>query len=586
MSGDTFSISIRTDTGLSICEGQPVKVDPATRHKFFARLGDSWRDLADYLEVPASDQRRWWAGREARELWQWLQERDGLSELPTALAVVGRRDLTALLGGESAEPDHPTAFRGSAVHDVFGTASGTSSVHADQSSISGDRTTAPDPHDVFVIHGRDEEARRAIFGLLRAIGLRPLEWEAAVGQTGSAAPFLGAVVDTAFRKIQAAVAILTPDDVAFMHPAMRSTDEPDYEMRPTGQARPNVLFELGMAMALHPERTVIIEIGQLRPFADLGGRNVIRFDGSVGSIKKIVERLRIAGCDLNDRGTDWLNTGPFNQLDAFARRFDADAVTVDLTDAKRRDRALSLARSAADPDSAARRAGLSTSALQMAEGITEPGERARSLAEMSRYLSGPDRRLAASQSLRAVRMVQETANRRLVLLEIARYLDDETMTEAFDVAEILAEVEAPIVVAEVMKYFADKDNDVQRKLRARAVRVATEVIDPATRATVLAAMAPYLDYDLLDTVVQHAARIADPDTLSRLIESLAPHLVLEQLDKVLLLTWQLDDDTTLKRALISLAPYLYTDQRDKALAIAGHIEDPKLRSAAQRALRP
>jgi predicted nucleotide-binding protein len=178
----------------------------------------------------------------------------------------------------------------------------------------------PNPREVFVIHGRDDEARSAIWGFLQAVDLRPLDWEEIVQKTGSAAPFLGEAVARAFDDIQAAVVLLTPDDAASLHPSLHGPNEPDHETKPTGQARPNVLFEAGMALALQPDRTVIIEVGHLRPFADLGGRNVIRFDGTVPKLKKIVERLKIAGCAVNDRGTDWLDTTRFAGLDAYTRR--------------------------------------------------------------------------------------------------------------------------------------------------------------------------------------------------------------------------------------------------------------------------
>ncbi|GIJ48313.1 hypothetical protein Val02_51990 [Virgisporangium aliadipatigenens] len=181
----------------------------------------------------------------------------------------------------------------------------------------------PNPREVFVIHGRDDQARRAVWSLLQAIDLRPRDWEEAVGRTDNLSPFLGDVVAKAFEDIQAAVAILTPDDAVHLHPELHGDHEDEFEKRPSMQARPNVLFELGMALALHPTRTVIIEIGSLRPFADIGGRNVIRFDGtparSLAAIRKISERLGNAGCAVNESGTDWLDTTRFTGLDAYKR---------------------------------------------------------------------------------------------------------------------------------------------------------------------------------------------------------------------------------------------------------------------------
>ena len=45
-----------------------------------------------------------------------------------------------------------------------------------------------DTREVFVVHGRNQEARRAMFEFLRAIGLYPLEWIEAVRATGKPMP--------------------------------------------------------------------------------------------------------------------------------------------------------------------------------------------------------------------------------------------------------------------------------------------------------------------------------------------------------------------------------------------------------------
>jgi predicted nucleotide-binding protein len=177
-----------------------------------------------------------------------------------------------------------------------------------------------DRRKVFVIHGRDEQARHSMFAFLRDLDLRPLEWEELVRATKHATPFLGDVVVRAFSQAQAVLILLTPDDVAFLHPDVRDPVEPEYETQPTGQARPNVLFEAGMAFGVQPERTIIIEVGGLRPFADLNGRNVIRFDGTVAKLQKIAQRLKGAGCAVNDLGIEWLATDRFTALGAYTRR--------------------------------------------------------------------------------------------------------------------------------------------------------------------------------------------------------------------------------------------------------------------------
>jgi predicted nucleotide-binding protein len=177
------------------------------------------------------------------------------------------------------------------------------------------------PREVFVIHGRDEAVRKAFWGFLQDLDLHPLDWEEIVAKTGSGTPFLGDVLPKAFQDNQAAVVLLTPDDGAYLHPSLREPQDPDHESELTGQARPNVLFEAGMAFAVQPGRTVLIEIGGLRPFSDIGGRNVIKFKPSAESLQKIANRLTIAGCAVNTAGTDWLDLQRFAGLEALTRRF-------------------------------------------------------------------------------------------------------------------------------------------------------------------------------------------------------------------------------------------------------------------------
>ena len=110
---------------------------------------------------------------------------------------------------------------------------------------------------VFVVHGRNEKARNAVFAFLRSIGLEPLEWSVAVKSTGKATPYIGEVLDVAFSRAQAVVVLFTPDDEARIKEPFRADNDPPHEIELTGQARPNVLFEAGMAMARDQDRTVL-----------------------------------------------------------------------------------------------------------------------------------------------------------------------------------------------------------------------------------------------------------------------------------------------------------------------------------------
>ncbi|ETW99008.1 MAG: hypothetical protein ETSY1_16605 [Candidatus Entotheonella factor] len=64
--------------------------------EFCRRLGNSWRDLADVIPIPHHEQRRFERGFEPRAIWDWLQDRQRLSELPETLRRIGRDDLVDL----------------------------------------------------------------------------------------------------------------------------------------------------------------------------------------------------------------------------------------------------------------------------------------------------------------------------------------------------------------------------------------------------------------------------------------------------------------------------------------------------------
>lgn len=135
---------------------------------------------------------------------------------------------------------------------------------------------AKDTKTVFVVHGRSEAIRQAMFDFLRAIGLKPLEWSQARAATKDPSPYVGHILQAAFSEAQAFVVVMTPDDEAWLKAEFRNENDAVLETELTGQARQNVLFESGIAMGYDSKRTVLVEIGALRPFSDIIGRHTVR----------------------------------------------------------------------------------------------------------------------------------------------------------------------------------------------------------------------------------------------------------------------------------------------------------------------
>ncbi len=173
-----------------------------------------------------------------------------------------------------------------------------------------------DSRRVFVVHGRNEVLRRSMFTFLRSIGLEPIEWNEAVKWTGSGSPHIDEILDVGFNRAQAIVVLMTPDDEAKLRYEFQSENDPPHEKDLTPQARANVIFEAGMALGRDPNRTVLVEIGRLRPFSDIAGRHTIRLDNSTEKRQDLAMRLQTAGCPVNLDGTDWHKTGEFQIHDS------------------------------------------------------------------------------------------------------------------------------------------------------------------------------------------------------------------------------------------------------------------------------
>lgn len=165
--------------------------------------------------------------------------------------------------------------------------------------------------NVFVVYGRNELAKRAMYEFLRAIGLNIVEWEQAVALTKEGSPFVGEVLEVAFRVSKAVVVLLTGDDEARLKSEYFSANKSEFEKNLNPQPRQNVLFEAGMAFGLQRKRTVLVELGSTRPFSDVSGRYSIRLDNTSAKRNELAQRLRAIGCEVHLDGSDWLFAGNF-----------------------------------------------------------------------------------------------------------------------------------------------------------------------------------------------------------------------------------------------------------------------------------
>lgn len=162
---------------------------------------------------------------------------------------------------------------------------------------------------VWVVHGRNLRARSALVSVLEALGLKVLGFHAAIRKTKQGAPYVGAILNTAFNVASFVVVLLTPDDAVRLQKPLRTKRDPDYETRLMGQARPNVLFEAGQAFGLRPDKTILVQVGEMKPLpTDVLGRHVCLLTNDSKSREDLVEKLRGIGAPADTSSPGYLKS--------------------------------------------------------------------------------------------------------------------------------------------------------------------------------------------------------------------------------------------------------------------------------------
>lgn len=165
-------------------------------------------------------------------------------------------------------------------------------------SVKDEDVAEPDPANkrrVFVVHGRDTETLTTILEYLKGIGLEPLTFDDARMLLDIGSPTILQVVDKGMAESWAVVVLVTPDDLA------RLPEEPEELARK--QARPNVIFEAGIAFGRYRKRTVLVEYEEPSMFSDLHGHYVVRLreaEGGIDGLDDLRKQLKATGCEVAD----------------------------------------------------------------------------------------------------------------------------------------------------------------------------------------------------------------------------------------------------------------------------------------------
>lgn len=181
----------------------------------------------------------------------------------------------------------------------------------------GQAVRKPDPKKVFIVHGRNIAARNAIEQFVRVLGLEPLDFDRVSSDLGGT-PFIGDIVRDGLERAHGIIALFTPDEFSALRSDFRRvTDGGDEVQR--WQARPNVIFEAGMAYGLAPRRTVLVTLGtEVSLFSDVGGIHIVRLDNSIECRKLLRQKLIGVGCELDLVADSWTDCNRSGEFEACA----------------------------------------------------------------------------------------------------------------------------------------------------------------------------------------------------------------------------------------------------------------------------
>lgn len=168
-----------------------------------------------------------------------------------------------------------------------------------------------DPRKVFIIHGRNLEARTQMGVFVRALGLIPINFadlRASMGGT----PTIAEIVECGMNQAQGVIALITADESAALRPEYRTPhDAADQLAR--WQARPNVIFEAGMAFGRDRKRVVFVLLGKPSLFTDVAGVHVLRPTNDPTGDRGVLRSTLAQGmqCTIELQSSDWMTAGDF-----------------------------------------------------------------------------------------------------------------------------------------------------------------------------------------------------------------------------------------------------------------------------------
>jgi predicted nucleotide-binding protein len=213
---------------------------------------------------------------------------------PTAKGAVDK--VSSVVGSAAATANQAI---GNLVERMLGTVSAGASSEKRTALSTAKKKQPQRAKRVFVAHGRHSEAYEAMKELLKTLGLTAYDFDDQLESVENASPFVGDVVRSALLNAQAIIVLFTAEELAQLSPTFYHSQDNYHPVNVRRwQARPNVIFEAGMALAKSPRRTLLVALGpDVQFFSDMDGRHIMRvLEDSEKVREKLAKKLLLAGC--------------------------------------------------------------------------------------------------------------------------------------------------------------------------------------------------------------------------------------------------------------------------------------------------
>ncbi len=178
------------------------------------------------------------------------------------------------------------------------------------------KVKATKDNSIFVVHGRDAKLNQDIYAFLASIGIVPMEWDHAIkAAKGGANPIVGDVITQAMQRVQGVMVLLSPDEEARIKSRLASESDKKRGLHLKGfQPRPNVIFEAGLALGAHSDKTILVQVGHIRDISDIAGKHMVHLSNSFADRKRLADRLETKlKFKVNLTGTTWQTIGDFDR---------------------------------------------------------------------------------------------------------------------------------------------------------------------------------------------------------------------------------------------------------------------------------